>query len=42
MTHYRFVDEQISQIEKTRLTQLKQAPSRGSNASVLQLQQVCQ
>ena len=40
MAHYQFVDEQITQIEKTRLTQLKQAPTHGSNASVLQLQQV--
>jgi transposase len=39
MTHLRFVDEQINQIETARLQQLKQAPQQGSNA-VLQLQRV--
>jgi transposase len=39
MTHLRFVDEQIKQIETARLQQLKQAPQQGSNA-VLQLQRV--
>ena len=38
--HLRFVDEQIKQIEDARLKQLKQAPQRGSNAKVLQLEQV--
>jgi transposase len=39
MSHLRFVDEQIKQIETARLQQLKQAPQQGSNA-VLQLQRV--
>jgi transposase len=40
MTHLRFIDEQIKQIEEARLEQLKQAPQQGSNAKVLQLQRV--
>ncbi len=40
MAHYRFVNEQIKQIEDVRLKQLKQAPGRGPNATVLQLEQV--
>lgn len=39
MAHLRFINEQIKQIENTRLMQLKQAP-HGSNAKVLQLEQV--
>jgi len=40
MAHLRFIDEQINQIEQTRLEQLKQAPLQGSNAKVLHLQRV--
>ena len=40
MAHLRFVNEQIKQIEDARLNQLKQAPQHGSNAKVLQLEQV--
>ncbi len=40
MAHLRFVDEQIKQIEAARLSRLKQAPQQGSNAKVLQLQQI--
>jgi transposase len=40
MAHYRFVNEQIKQIEDARLEQLEQAPDHGSNATVLQLEQV--
>ena len=40
MAHLRFIDEQIKQIEAARLSRLKQAPQQGSNAKVLQLQQV--
>jgi transposase len=37
MAHLRFIDEQIKQIEATRLAQLKQAPQQRSNSKVLQL-----
>jgi transposase len=37
---FRFISDQIKQIEKTRLTQLEQQPQRGLNAKVWQLQQV--
>ena len=37
MGHLRFIDEQIKQIEATRLEQLKQAPQQRSNSKVLQL-----
>jgi transposase len=40
MAHFRFISDQIEQIEATRLTQLKQEPQRGLNAKVWQLQQV--
>jgi transposase len=40
MAHLRFIDEQIKQIEAARLSRLKQAPQQGSNAKVLQLQQI--
>ena len=40
MAHLRFINEQIKQIEDERLQQLKHAPQQGSNAKVLQLQQV--
>ena len=39
MAHLRFIDEQIKQIEETRLEQLERAPQR-SNAMILQLQRV--
>jgi transposase len=38
MAHLRFINEQIKQIEKARLEQLKQAPQQGANAMVLGLQ----
>ena len=37
MTHLRFIDEQIKQIEDARVENLKQAPQQGLNAKVLQL-----
>jgi transposase len=40
MTHYQFIGDQIKQIEKTRLAQLKETPQQGSNAKVWQLQQI--
>jgi transposase len=40
MAHLRFIDEQIKQIEETRLEQLKHGPQQRSNAMVLQLQRV--
>lgn len=40
MAHYRFINDQIAQIEKTRLTQLKQMPQRGWNTKVWQLQRI--
>ena len=40
MAHLRFIDEQIKQIEAARLSRLKQEPRQGSNAMILQLQQV--
>jgi transposase len=40
MAHFRFISDQIKQIETTRLTQLEQQPQRGLNAKVWQLQQV--
>jgi transposase len=40
MAHYRFINDQIRQIEKTRFTQLKQGPQRGLNAKIWQLQRV--
>ena len=40
MAHLRFIDEQIKQIEATRLEQLKQAPQQPSNSKVLQLRRV--
>src|SRR5690349_22489130 len=36
MTHLRFIDEQIKQIEDARVENLKQAPQQGLNAKVLQ------
>ena len=39
MAHLRFIDEQIKQIEETRLEQLESAPQR-SNDMILQLQRV--
>jgi transposase len=38
MAHLRFINEQIKQIEKTRLEQLKQSPEQGANTMVLGLQ----
>ncbi len=40
MAHLRFIDEQINQIETSRLKQLKQAPQQRANTRVLQLQRV--
>ena len=40
MAHLRFIDEQINQIETSRLKQLKQALQQGANTRVLQLQRV--
>ena len=40
MAHFRFLSDQIKQIEKTRLTQLKQVPQQGLNDKVWQLQRV--
>ena len=40
MAHFRFLSDQIKQIEKTRLTQLKQVPRQGVNDKVWQLQQI--
>jgi transposase len=40
MAHFRFLNDQIKQIEKTRLTQLKQVPQQGVNDKVWQLQQI--
>ncbi len=40
MAHLRFVNQQIKQIEDTRLNQLQQAPQHASNAKVLQLEQI--
>jgi transposase len=40
MAHLRFVNQQIKQIEDTRLNQLQQAPRHASNAKVLQLERV--
>jgi len=40
MAHYQFINDQIRQIEKTRLAQLKQGPQRGLIAKVWQLQRV--
>ena len=40
MAHFRFLCDQIKEIEKARLTQLKQEPQRGLNAKVWQLKQV--
>jgi transposase len=40
MVHYRFISEQIKQIDTTRLAQLQEQPQHGLNAKVLQLQQV--
>jgi transposase len=40
MAHFRFISDQIKQIETTRLAQLEQQPQRGLNAKILQLQQV--
>jgi transposase len=40
MAHYRFLCEQIKQIETTRLRQLQEQPQERLNAKVLQLQQV--
>jgi transposase len=40
MTHLRFINQQIKQIEDERLKQLKQAPQQGVNVKVLQLQQI--
>ena len=40
MAHLRFIDEQINQIEASRLKQLKQALQQGANTRVLQLQRV--
>jgi transposase len=40
MAHLRFVNQQIKQIEDTRLNQLQQAPQHGSNAKVSQLEQI--
>ena len=37
MVYLSFINEQIKQIEDARLTQLKQAPTHGSNATVAQL-----
>ena len=37
MAHLRFIDEQINQIETSRLKQLKQALQQGANTRVLQL-----
>ena len=37
MVHLSFINEQIKQIEDARLTQLKRAPTHGSNATVAQL-----
>src|SRR5260370_197626 len=38
MAHLRFINEQIKQIEKTRLQQLKQSAQEGANAMVLGLE----
>jgi transposase len=40
MAHLRFVNEQIKQIEDVRLNKLRQRPQHGSNAKVLQLEQI--
>jgi transposase len=40
MAHYRFLGDQIKQIETTRLAQLQEPPQQERNAKVLQLQQV--
>ena len=40
MAHLRFVNEQIKQIEDARLNKLRQQPQHGSNAKVLQLEQI--
>lgn len=40
MAHLRFIDEQINQIETSRLKQLQQALQQGANTRVLQLQRV--
>jgi transposase len=40
MAHLQFIDEQIKQIERTRLEHLKRVPRQRSNAKVLQLQQI--
>jgi transposase len=40
MAHLRFVNQQIKQIEDTRLNQLQQAPQHASNTKVLQLEQI--
>ena len=40
MAHYRFLSDQIKQIETTRLAQLQEQPQQERNAKVLQLQQV--
>jgi transposase len=40
MNHLHFINEQIKQIEDDRLTQLKHAPTHGSNAAIVQLGQI--
>jgi transposase len=40
MGHYRFINDQIEQIETTRLAQLQEQPQQRLNAKVLQLQEV--
>jgi transposase len=40
MAHLGFVNQQIKQIEDTRVNQLKQAPQHASNAKVLQLERI--
>ena len=40
MAHLCFVNEQIKQIEDARLNQLRQRPKHGSNAKILQLEQI--
>jgi transposase len=40
MAHFRFISDQIKQIETTRLRQLQEQPQQRLNAKVLQLQQV--
>jgi transposase len=40
MAHFRFISDQIKQIETTRVTHLEQQPQRGLNAKIWQLKQV--